>query len=96
VRTPSQTYPRRFPPSRRLSDCGRLSKMPKPKITAAERLVQEQMLAMLEWASDHPDRWHKIGNLDATKKAAELLAARGVIEVWAETGLYRLKKSPVS
>jgi soluble cytochrome b562 len=32
------------------------------------------MLAMLEWASDRPDKWHKIGNLDATKKAAELLA----------------------
>jgi hypothetical protein len=28
----------------------------------AERLVREQMLAMLEWASDHPTKWHKIGN----------------------------------
>jgi hypothetical protein len=65
--------------------------MPKSKITAAERLVQEQMLAMLEWASDHPG-WHKIGSIDATKKAAELLAARGVIEIWKETGLYRLKQ----
>jgi hypothetical protein len=47
--------------------------MPKPKITKAERLVQEQMIAMLEWASDHPDRWHNIGKLEATKKAAVLL-----------------------
>jgi hypothetical protein len=65
--------------------------MPKPKITAAERLVQEQMLAMLEWASDRPDKWHRIGHLDATKKAAELLAKRGVIELSPETNQYRLK-----
>jgi hypothetical protein len=65
--------------------------MQKPKITKAERMAQEQMLAMLEWASDRPDRWHKIGNLDATKRAAELLAKRGVIEIWRETGLYRIK-----
>lgn len=62
-----------------------------PKLTKAEKLVQEQMLAMMEWASEHPKAWHKIGYLEATKKAAELLAKRGVIEVWPETGLYRLK-----
>jgi hypothetical protein len=44
--------------------------MSKPRITAAERLVQEQMLAMLEWASNRPDKWHRIGNLEATKAAA--------------------------
>lgn len=68
------------------------------KLTKAEKLVNEQMLAMLEWASEYPksDAWHKIGGLEATKKAAELLAKRGVIEVWPETGLYRLKpKDPV-
>jgi hypothetical protein len=65
--------------------------MPPKKLTAAERLVQEQMLAMLEWASDNPTKWHPIGKLDATRKAAELLAKRGVIEIWPETGLYRLK-----
>lgn len=65
-----------------------------PKLTKAERLVNEQMLAMLEWASEYPkpDAWHKIGNLEATRKAAELLAKRGVIEIWPETGLYRLKR----
>jgi hypothetical protein len=52
------------------------------KLTRAERLVDEQMLAMLEWATDRPDKWRSIGNLEATKKAAEPLAARGVIEVW--------------
>jgi hypothetical protein len=41
-----------------------------------------------------PKAWHKIGYLDATKKAVELLAKRGVIEVWPETGLYRLKPKP--
>jgi len=65
----------------------------KKELTKAERMVQEQMLAMLEWASDRPDKWHKIGNLEATKKAAELLAQRAVIEIWPETGLYRLKPS---
>jgi hypothetical protein len=59
-------------------------------LSKAERMVNEQMLAMLEWASEHPG-WHKIGNIEATKKAAELLVKRGVIEVWKETGLYRLK-----
>jgi len=64
--------------------------MPK-KLSKAEILVNEQMLAMLEWASDRPDKWHNIGKLDATIKAAQLLAQRGVIEIWPETGLYRLK-----
>jgi hypothetical protein len=61
------------------------------KLSRAERLVQEQMLAMLQWASDHPTKWHAVGKLDAMRKAAELLAKRGVIEIWAETNLYRLK-----
>jgi hypothetical protein len=61
------------------------------KLTKAERLVQEQMLAMLEWASDNPTKWHSIGKLEATQKAAELLAKRGVIEIWPETNMYRLK-----
>jgi hypothetical protein len=61
------------------------------KLTNAERLVQEQMLAMLEWASDCPDKWHSIGKLEATRKAAELLAKRGVIEIWPETNQYSLK-----
>jgi hypothetical protein len=69
--------------------------MPKPKIAAVERFVQEQMLAMLEWASDRPDKWHKIGNLEATKKVAELLEKRGVIETWPETNLYRIKPKKV-
>lgn len=65
--------------------------MAKKKLTKAERMAQEQMLAMLEWASDHPGRWHDIGKLEATQKAAELLEKRGVIEIWPETNLYRLK-----
>lgn len=70
----------------------RYASMSKPRITNDERLVQEQMLALLEWASDGPGKWHKIGNLEATKKAAQLLAKRGVIEVWPESGMYRLKR----
>jgi len=41
------------------------------KLTNSERLVQEQMLAMLEWASDRPDMWHKIGNQDGGRAAVE-------------------------
>jgi hypothetical protein len=63
--------------------------VPKKKLTKAERMVDETMLAMLEWATKHPKGWHKIGDRTA---AAELLAKRGVIEVWPETNLYRLKE----
>jgi hypothetical protein len=52
---------------------------------AAERMVEEQMLAILEWASDHPNRRHSIRKLEATQKAPELLAKRSVIEIWQET-----------
>jgi hypothetical protein len=61
------------------------------KLSKAERLVAEQMLAIVEWASDHPKSWHEIGPLPASKQAAALLEKRGVIEIWPETGLYRLK-----
>ena len=64
--------------------------MPKP-LSKAERLVNEQMLAMLEWAAEHPKKWHNIGKLEATQRAAEMLAKRGVIEIWPETNRYRLK-----
>ena len=47
-------------------------------------------MALLEWAAKHPTKWHPIGKLEADKRAAELLATCGVIEVWRETQLYRL------
>jgi hypothetical protein len=68
--------------------------MPVRKLSKSERLVDEQMLAIIEWAADHPDRWHDIGKLPESRKAAELLAKRGVIEIWPETNLYRLKPAP--
>jgi hypothetical protein len=33
------------------------------------------MLAMLEWASNRPDKWHKIGNLEGDEESGR--AARG-------------------
>ena len=63
--------------------------MPKPRLTKAERLVNEQMLALLEWAE--PGRWCPLGRDEATLKAAELHAARGVIEIQPMTNVYRLK-----
>jgi hypothetical protein len=41
------------------------------KVTKAERLLNEQMLALLDWASEHPKQWHDNGKL----------AKRGVIEI---------------
>lgn len=52
--------------------------MAKKNLTKAERMVDEAMLAMLEWASDHPKSWHDIGKLPEFKSAAELLAKRAV------------------
>jgi hypothetical protein len=46
---------------------------------------------MLEWASDHPNRWHNIGKLEATQKAAGLLEKRGVIETRQPMNQYRIK-----
>jgi hypothetical protein len=34
--------------------------MPNPKVTKAERLVNEQMLAMLEWRGFGPNRYAQI------------------------------------
>jgi hypothetical protein len=59
--------------------------MPVKKLSKEERLVDEQMLALLEWSSEHPDKWHRIGKLPATVKAAQLLAQRDVLEIWPET-----------
>lgn len=61
--------------------------MPRKKLTAAERSADKRMLQILEWATKHPTAWHKIGDDTA---AVQLLAKRGVVEVWPETGLYRL------
>lgn len=52
------------------------------------------MLALLEWAADHPKRWHDIGTLAETLKAAELLAKRDVIEIRQPMNQYRLKPAP--
>jgi len=61
------------------------------RLSKAERKVDEAMLAMLEWAAERPKDWHEIGKLPEFKSAAELLAKRGVIEIWPQTNLYRLK-----
>jgi hypothetical protein len=61
------------------------------KLTKAEKLVDEQMLALLEWAADRRKSWHPIGTLPETQRAAELLASRGVIEIGKAENQYRLK-----
>ena len=47
------------------------------KLTKAERLVQEQMLALLEWAADRPKSWHPIGTLPETVDSPGLRLAYG-------------------
>jgi hypothetical protein len=64
------------------------------KLTKAEKLVNEQMLALLEWAADRPKARHNIGKLPETVKAAELLKKRGVIEIRQPMNQYRLKPAP--
>jgi hypothetical protein len=64
------------------------------RLTKPEKLLNEQMLALLEWAADHPKRWHDIGKLPESQKAAELLAKRGVIEIRDPMNQYRLKTAP--
>jgi hypothetical protein len=61
------------------------------RLTKKERLVDELMLAMLEWASKQPGRWHDIGKLPEWKLAAELLKKRGVIETRQPMNQYRLR-----
>jgi hypothetical protein len=53
------------------------------------------MLALLEWAADHPKRRHDIGKLRESQKAAELLEKCGVVEIWPETNQYRLEAAKV-
>jgi hypothetical protein len=64
------------------------------RLTKPEQLLNEQLLALLEWAADHPERWHDIGTLPESQKAAELLARRGVIEIRQPMNQYRLKPAP--
>jgi hypothetical protein len=61
------------------------------RLTKAERALDEAMLAMLEWAAEHPKRWHDIGKLPEFTGAAELLEKRGVIETRQPMNQYRLK-----
>jgi hypothetical protein len=64
------------------------------RLTKAEKLLNEQMLAILEWAAKHPKRWHDIGKIPESLKAAELLEKRGVIEIRQPMNQYRLKPPP--
>jgi hypothetical protein len=33
------------------------------KLSKEERLLDQQMLAIIEWASEHPEKWRAIGKL---------------------------------
>jgi hypothetical protein len=52
--------------------------------------VEVAMLGILEYAMRRPDAWHKVGFDPIHKQALEELKRQGVVEVWPETGLYRI------
>jgi hypothetical protein len=41
------------------------------RLAKAEKLLNEQMLAILEWAAEHPKRWHDIGKMPESRKAGQ-------------------------
>ena len=49
---------------------------------------------VLSWAAEHPKRCHDIGKMPESRKAAELLVKRGVIEIRDPMNQYRLKPAP--
>jgi len=51
------------------SVASRTNYMARPKLTKAEKLVQEQMLALLEWAADRPKSWHPIDDTGRRARA---------------------------
>lgn len=66
--------------------------MPK-KLPKAERLINERILALLEWATEHPPgRWYAIGPEEDWNRAAQILAERGIIEIRQPMNQYRLKR----
>ena len=54
--------------------------------------VERAMLAALEYAARYPKRWYDIGNDAIDRRAIELLAKRGAVEV-NHANQYRLKES---
>lgn len=64
------------------------------RLSKSEKLLNEQTLALLEWAADHPKRWHDIGTLAETLKAAELLEKHVVIEIRQPMNQFGLKPAP--
>jgi len=54
--------------------------------------VERAMLAALEYAARYPKRWHDIGDDPTDRRAIELLATKGAVEV-NHANQYRLKGS---
>jgi hypothetical protein len=55
--------------------------------------VEEAMLTILEYAMKRPADWRTIGRDPVYKAAVDELKRKGVVEVWPETGLYRIVKA---
>jgi hypothetical protein len=61
------------------------------RLTPHERELDKEMLAIFEWGKRYPKRWHDIGKDEASERAAELLATRGLIEIRQPQNQYRMK-----
>jgi hypothetical protein len=61
----------------------------------AERSLDAKMLATLEHAAKHPKRWHDIGLEPEWRRAVQLLAERGAIEIRQPQNQYRLKQGEI-
>lgn len=77
-----------------LAFTARGSAAPAKQLTKAERLVNERILALLEWATERPaSRWHSIGPEEDWNHAALILMERGIIEIRQPMNQYRLKQA---
>jgi hypothetical protein len=70
----------------------RTARSARKRLTPQERGLDTEMLAILEWGARYSKQWHDIGELDASRRAAELLAKRGLIEIRQPQNQYRIKK----
>jgi hypothetical protein len=74
----------------------RAARSTRKQLTPEERELDKEMLAMLEWGARYSKQWHDIGEVDASRRAAELLAKRGLIEIRRPQNQYRIIKIKAS
>jgi hypothetical protein len=61
------------------------------RLTKPEKLLKEQMVAILEQAAKHPRKWQGIAPELEWNRAAKLLEKRGVIDIRQQMNQFCLK-----